>query len=81
MRELRPTIAGLHWNNCRTALARGRCRKLVWEIEKKLATDGARPIIHHARTATCWQPKVKGFTIMVNSQYNGWRMEDVWLDK
>ena len=24
---------------------------------------------------------VKGFTIMVNSLFNGWRMEDVWLDK
>ena len=55
-------------------------KNLVWEIEMKLATDGARPIIHHARTATCWQPKVKGLTIMVNGQYNGWRMEDVWLD-
>jgi len=24
---------------------------------------------------------VKGLTLMVNSIYNGWRMEDVWLDK
>jgi hypothetical protein len=24
---------------------------------------------------------VKGLTIMVNSITNGWRMEDVWLDK
>jgi hypothetical protein len=24
---------------------------------------------------------VKGLTVMVNSQYNGWRMEDVWLDQ
>jgi hypothetical protein len=24
---------------------------------------------------------VKGLTIMVNSIYNGWRYEDVWLDK
>ena len=30
---------------------------------------------------SCWQPWVKGLTIMVNSIYNGWRMEDVWLDK
>ena len=30
---------------------------------------------------TCWQPQVKGLTMMVNSIYNGWRMEDVWLDK
>jgi hypothetical protein len=26
------------------------------------------------------QPKVKGLTIMVNSIFNGWRMEDIWLD-
>jgi hypothetical protein len=27
------------------------------------------------------QPEVKGLTLMVNSQINGWRFEDVWLDK
>jgi ABC-type transport system substrate-binding protein len=56
-------------------------KKMVWEIDKKLQEDGARPIIYHLRGATCWQPQVKGLTIMVNSMYNGWRMEDVWLDK
>jgi peptide/nickel transport system substrate-binding protein len=30
---------------------------------------------------TCWQPYVKGFTLMVNSEYNGNRFEDVWLDR
>jgi len=29
----------------------------------------------------CRQPYVKGWTTMVNSIFNGWRMEDVWLDK
>jgi peptide/nickel transport system substrate-binding protein len=53
----------------------------VWEIERKLAEDGARPIIYYGRGATCWQPRVKGLTVMVNSIFNGWRMEDVWLDK
>jgi hypothetical protein len=24
---------------------------------------------------------LKGLTVMVNSQYNGWRMEEVWLDR
>ena len=24
---------------------------------------------------------MKGLTVMVNSIFNGWRMEDVWLDK
>jgi peptide/nickel transport system substrate-binding protein len=56
-------------------------RELVWEIERKLAEDVARPIIFYPRSASCWQPYVKGLTIMVNSIYNGWRMEDVWLDK
>ena len=54
-------------------------KKLVWEIERKLAEDGARPIIFYDRRATCWQPYVKGFTIMVNSVFSGGRMEDVWL--
>jgi peptide/nickel transport system substrate-binding protein len=56
-------------------------KKLVWEIDKKLQEDQARPIIFHTRNATCLQPHVKGVTLMVNSIYNGWRFEDVWLDK
>jgi peptide/nickel transport system substrate-binding protein len=56
-------------------------KNLVWEIERKLAEDGARPIFFYDRRATCWQPYVKGLTIMVNSIANGARMEDVWLDK
>jgi peptide/nickel transport system substrate-binding protein len=56
-------------------------KELVWAIERKLAEDAARPILWHNRTGTCWQPYVKGYTLMVNSVYNGWRMEDVWLDK
>src|SRR6202030_179728 len=56
-------------------------KKLVWEIDRKLQEDGARPIIFHYRAASCRQPYVKGLTIMVNSIYNGWRFEDVWLDR
>jgi peptide/nickel transport system substrate-binding protein len=56
-------------------------KKLVWEIERKLAEDGARPIIFYNRVAYCWQPQVKDWTMMVNSIINNWRMEDVWLDK
>ena len=59
----------------------GKRKKLVWEIERKLAEDGARPIIFYNRFAYCWQPQVKGWTMMVNSIINNWRMEDVWLDK
>jgi ABC-type transport system substrate-binding protein len=57
-----------------------RRKQLVLEIERKLAEDGARPIFFYDRRATCWQPWVKGLTIMVNSISNGARMEDVWLD-
>ncbi len=56
-------------------------KKMVWDIDKKLQEDVARPIIFHGRGGTCWQPYVKGVTIMVNSSYNGYRYEDVWLDK
>jgi len=56
-------------------------RKLVWDIDKQLQEDVARPIIFHSRQGTCWQPYVKGVTVMVNSSYNGYRYEDVWLDK
>jgi peptide/nickel transport system substrate-binding protein len=40
-----------------------------------------RPIILYSRGGTRRQPHVKGLTLMVNSIFNGWRMEDVWLDK
>jgi peptide/nickel transport system substrate-binding protein len=56
-------------------------KKLVWDIDHKLQEDFARPVIYHLRAATCWLPEVKGLTMMTNSQYNGWRFEDVWLDK
>jgi peptide/nickel transport system substrate-binding protein len=58
-----------------------RRKPLLWAIERKLAEDGARPIIFYSRAATCWQPWVKGLTIMVDSLFNTNRMEDVWLDK
>jgi peptide/nickel transport system substrate-binding protein len=56
-------------------------KQLVWEIERRLAEDLARPIILYDRVATCWQPYVKGFVLHHNSIYNNWRYEDVWLDK
>ncbi len=56
-------------------------KQLVWLIERKLAEDGARPIIFYDRRATCWNSHVKGLTLVVNSLFNGWRLEDVWLDK
>ncbi|MGA2287129.1 ABC transporter substrate-binding protein [Bradyrhizobium sp.] len=56
-------------------------KQLVFEIDKKLQEDVARPIIFYSREGSCWQPYVKGVTIMVNSSYNGYRYEDLWLDK
>jgi peptide/nickel transport system substrate-binding protein len=59
----------------------GKRKQLVWEIERKLAEDLARPIIMYDRAATCWQPQLKGFVLHANSIYNNWRFEDVWLDR
>ena len=55
--------------------------KLVWEIDKKLQEDGARPVIQHDWGATCWRPEVKGLNLAVNTIYNHWRFEDVWIDR
>lgn len=55
--------------------------KMVWEIDRKLQEDIARPIIYHGRAAGCWQPYVKGVVLHSNSIYNGTRFEDVWLDR
>jgi peptide/nickel transport system substrate-binding protein len=56
-------------------------RKLVWEIDRQLQLDQARPVIHHRKAATCWHPYVKNVSRHSNNQYNAWRMEDWWLDK
>ena len=56
-------------------------RKLVWEIDRKLLEDGARPLVMWNRQATCTQAHVKGYVQNVNSVYNGFRFEDVWLDR
>ena len=58
-----------------------RRKPILWQIERKLAADVARPILFYVKGATCRQPYVKGFTQMTNSLFNGWRMEDVWLEK
>jgi peptide/nickel transport system substrate-binding protein len=56
-------------------------KQLARDADFKLQEGLGRPIVYHLRAATCWQPYVKGVTLMVNSQYNGWRMEDWWLDR
>ena len=56
-------------------------KRIVWEIEKILIEDAARPIIFHGREATCWHPHFKGLLKHENTTYNNWRFENVWLDK
>ena len=46
-------------------------RNMVWEIERKLVEDVARPVILYPRGGTCRRPELKGLTVMVNSIYNG----------
>jgi peptide/nickel transport system substrate-binding protein len=56
-------------------------RAIVLDIERELVDDTVRPIIAHTVAAACQQAQVHGLTIMVNSIYNGWRFEDIWLDR
>jgi peptide/nickel transport system substrate-binding protein len=58
-----------------------RRKTTIAQIEQKLIADDARPILFYARGGTCRQAYVKGLTLMVNSLFTGWRLEDVWLDK
>ena len=58
-----------------------RRRQLVWQIEQRLAEDASRPVLLYSRFANCRQPSVKGLVTVTNSRFNGWRMEDVWLDR
>jgi peptide/nickel transport system substrate-binding protein len=55
--------------------------EMVWQIDRLLQEDIARPIIRNGLAATCWQPHLKNVTIHSNSIYNNWRFEDVWLDR
>ena len=70
-----PDLAtGWSWNEDWTELTLPLRRGVKWH-------DG-KPFI--ARDVKCtWDllPQVKGLPIMVNSIFNGGRMEDVWLDK
>src|SRR5947209_622745 len=56
-------------------------KKIVWEIDRKLTEDAARPMVYRYDLATCRYPRVKNVTTMVNSIFNGWRFEDTWLDQ
>lgn len=56
-------------------------RSLVWNVEKTLARNVARPIITQNIAGLCWQPHVKNFVLHHNGIYNNWRFDDLWLDK
>ena len=56
-------------------------KAIVWEIDRRLTEDAVRPMIYFMRGGTCRRPEVKDMTVMVNSTFNGWRLEDVWLDR
>ena len=58
-----------------------RRKQILWQIERKLAEEDARPIIFYADGGVCTRPYVKGQVVMVNSIFNWYRREDVWLDK
>jgi peptide/nickel transport system substrate-binding protein len=62
-------------------LNKAKRTEIVWDIERLLIEDAARPSIVWQTAANCWQPHVKGYTPHDNSQYNNLRFEDVWLDK
>jgi peptide/nickel transport system substrate-binding protein len=55
--------------------------RIIWDIERLLAEDAARPSILWGAAGNCWQPYVKGYHPHDNSQYNNTRFEDVWLDR
>ena len=56
-------------------------KQLIWEAERKLVEDVARPIILHNKAGTCWQAHMKGVVPADNSLYNSWRFEEAWLDR
>jgi peptide/nickel transport system substrate-binding protein len=62
---------------------REKRRRLVWDIDKQLQEDGARPIIYHTCAATCMQPQVKELTIMIstaNTMAGAWKTSG-WINR
>ena len=57
----------------------GKRNEIVWDIERKLAEDAARPALFYPKPAACRQPYFKAYTMMVNGNYSGWR--DAWLGR
>lgn len=55
-------------------------RSLVWEIDKRLQQDAARPMLSHRINYFMHWPYVKNL-VAKNSIFNYSRMQDVWLDR
>jgi len=63
-----------------TSAVQAKRRRLVWEIQKKLEADVARPMLGwRIEYFTQW-PYVRNL-VAHHSLYNWGRMQDVWLDK
>jgi peptide/nickel transport system substrate-binding protein len=59
-----------------------RRKELVRDIDTTLQEEGARPVIFHTRGATCWQPRVKGLTTMINTSttVGAWKTSG-WINR
>ena len=56
-------------------------KQMVWEIDRQLQEDLARPVIVHNVAGTCWHPAVIGINPALNAIYNRHRYDDVWLNR
>ncbi len=61
-------------------LDRGKRLKLVWEIQRKLEADVARPMLGWRNEYFVQWPYVRNL-VPHNSLYNYGRMQEVWLDR
>jgi len=61
-------------------LDRAKRLKIVWEIQRKLEADVARPMLSWRKEYFAQWPYVRNL-VAHNSLYNYGRMQDVWLDK
>jgi peptide/nickel transport system substrate-binding protein len=61
-------------------LDRAKRVKLVWQIQRKLEADVARPMLGWRKEYFTQWPYVKNL-VPHNALYNYGRMQDVWLDK
>jgi peptide/nickel transport system substrate-binding protein len=56
-------------------------KAIVWQIERILGEDVARPIIYHNRVSTCRPRASHGRRAPREAFSNNWRFEHIGLDK